>query len=107
MVWWRIITVTISIFCATEHHTICPMGASADPKPARQMENIKENDAPNISGNEIIDNLNYSKAIQSVPSPSNHKFGNAEVKARYDTHNGMPAIIFKSSDYYAVMAEEC
>lgn len=28
-------------------------------------------------------------------------------KARYSTHNGMPTIIFKASNYYGVKAEEC
>ncbi|OIT26457.1 PREDICTED: myb-like protein I [Nicotiana attenuata] len=29
------------------------------------------------------------------------------VIARHTTHNGMPAMIFKSKDYYGIMAEEC
>lgn len=36
-----------------------------------------------------------------------NRHGNPDVKARYTTHNGMPAVIFKASDYYGVMAEEC
>ncbi|MCD7470385.1 hypothetical protein HAX54_010185 [Datura stramonium] len=33
--------------------------------------------------------------------------GDPNVKARITTHNGIPAVIFKSNDYYGAMAEEC
>lgn len=33
--------------------------------------------------------------------------GDPSVKARVSTHNGIPAVIFKASDYYGVMAKEC
>ncbi|OIT38954.1 hypothetical protein A4A49_25151 [Nicotiana attenuata] len=54
-------------------------------------------------------NIHYGKAVVE-PAKHNAKgnrLGDPNVKARITTHNGMPAVIFKASDYYGVMAEEC
>ncbi|OIS98660.1 hypothetical protein A4A49_02340 [Nicotiana attenuata] len=51
---------------------------------------------------------NYAVALKppTILSPCANRYGNPEVKARFSIHNGMPAVIFRTSDYYGVMAEE-
>ncbi|OIT22687.1 hypothetical protein A4A49_29099 [Nicotiana attenuata] len=48
------------------------------------------------------------KVISSsnAPTPSNCH-GREAVIATHTTHNGMPPVLFKATDYYGVMAEEC
>ncbi|OIT38192.1 hypothetical protein A4A49_16410 [Nicotiana attenuata] len=48
----------------------------------------------------------YSNAVAGTSSTGNAININTVV-ARQTTHNGRPAVIFKSSDYYGVMAENC
>ncbi|MCD9558494.1 hypothetical protein HAX54_015881 [Datura stramonium] len=53
----------------------------------------------------------YAEKLQAPPNPNtrlnNHHQAGTEVKVRYSTHNGVPAVIFKANNYYGVMAEEC
>lgn len=53
--------------------------------------------------------LSYADKISSPPSPSpvDIKQEKEKVKARHTTHNGMPYVIFKASDYYGIMDESC
>lgn len=52
---------------------------------------------------------NYLEAIQTPATSSQkiNRYGDPVVKAHYSTHNGIPTVIFKASDYYGVMADEC
>jgi len=40
------------------------------------------------------------------PSPSIRQ-EREKVQARHSVHDGMPVVIFKASEYYGVMADEC
>ncbi|OIT39210.1 hypothetical protein A4A49_61029, partial [Nicotiana attenuata] len=46
-------------------------------------------------------------SASSSSSTADLKLEKEKVKARHTTHNGMPAIIFKASDYYGIMADSC
>ncbi|OIT35441.1 hypothetical protein A4A49_63769, partial [Nicotiana attenuata] len=53
--------------------------------------------------------LSYATKIISTsnaPTPPN-RHGRDSVIATHTTHNGMPTVLFKETDYYGVMAEEC
>ncbi|MCD7466517.1 hypothetical protein HAX54_003321 [Datura stramonium] len=57
----------------------------------------------------IVTNLNFAAVITTPikQKSKNPKSGDPNVKDRFSSHNGMPSIIFKASDYYGVMIEEC
>nr|XP_009620930.1 uncharacterized protein LOC104112649 [Nicotiana tomentosiformis]XP_016476814.1 PREDICTED: uncharacterized protein LOC107798353 [Nicotiana tabacum] len=77
--------------------------------PARPSEIMKPPVEKTTHEEGIPSTSNYVVALKSstIPGPCANRYGNPEVKARYSTHNGMPTVIFKASDYYGVMAEEC
>lgn len=77
--------------------------------PARPSEIMKPPVEKTTHEEGIPSTSNYAVAQKSptISSPCANRYGNPEVKARYSTHNGMPTVIFKASDYYGVMAEEC
>lgn len=49
--------------------------------------------------------LSYANTINSTPNPTKQE--QESVIARRTSHNGMPAVIFKTKDYYGVMTAEC
>ncbi|OIT34715.1 hypothetical protein A4A49_14012 [Nicotiana attenuata] len=54
-------------------------------------------------------NLSYATKVitsSNVPIPPN-RHGRESVVATHTTHNGMLVVLFKASDYYGIMAEEC
>ncbi|MCD7470082.1 hypothetical protein HAX54_009659 [Datura stramonium] len=66
------------------------------------------NPPPLSSTSEKPPNLNFAKAINlTKPKPINPRSGDPTVKSRITNHNGMPTVIFKSKEYYGVMAMEC
>lgn len=85
------------------------MGTPGASIPARLIEKNIVNGGENTTAEGIVQEPNYSKAIQSpaIASPNNHRFGNPDVKASYSTHKSILAIIFKASNYYGTMTEEC
>ncbi|XP_009765415.1 uncharacterized protein [Nicotiana sylvestris] len=85
------------------------MGTTSDLQPARLEENTTPEGEKIQIEEGILNNPNYATAVKTptMESTSSNRHGNPDVKARYSTHNGMPAIIFKASYYYGVMAEEC
>ncbi|KAM3266142.1 hypothetical protein P3L10_003136 [Capsicum annuum] len=54
----------------------------------------------------LIEKVTYSTALTVSPS-LNISSNTSTVMARQTTHNGKPVVIFKASDYYGVMEEEC
>lgn len=83
------------------------MGTPVGNLPVRLIE-ITDPPAEKITPTEEIPaTSNYASALKApiIPSPSPNRHGNPDVKAQFSTHNGMPAVIFKASDYYGVMAE--
>lgn len=57
----------------------------------------------------ILGNTSYTDkiSVSSNPSTVDLKLEKEKVKARHTTHNGIPTVIFKASDYYGIMAESC
>lgn len=51
----------------------------------------------------------YAHAISSSPKSAAMDVRQLKesVKATHTTHNGVPAVMFKASDYYGIMAAEC
>lgn len=85
------------------------METTAGTLPVCPTENLKPPAVKTITEEGISTPSKYAAALKApaVSSPSSNRYENPEVKARYSTHNGMPAFIVKTSDYYGVMAEEC
>lgn len=85
------------------------MGTPPGPVPAR-LNGEKDSRELSITIAEgIPEKQNYAGAIRAptFASPNANRQGSLEVKARYSTHNGMPAIIFKGFYYYGIMAQQC
>lgn len=60
----------------------------------------------------ISEKPSYASTITAPATCSTHpstsiRHEREKVQARHSTHNGMPAVIFKASEYYGVMADEC
>nr|XP_016494609.1 PREDICTED: uncharacterized protein LOC107813815 [Nicotiana tabacum] len=86
------------------------MGTPADPNPARISErDYASHNWEDNFGRRNPHQIQICDGFESslTANPSSSPYGDPTVKARFSTHNGMPAIIFKGSDYYGVMAEEC
>lgn len=85
------------------------MGLPITPERASLGENINNNTKATQITEEIAQKINYAKIIQDPinANSSKSRSGNPEVTARVTTHNGVPAVIFKASDYYGIMADEC
>ncbi|KAH0670547.1 hypothetical protein KY290_025961 [Solanum tuberosum] len=60
-----------------------------------------------VEGN--IEKTSYATKVLTIATPAttNFKHPRELVIAKHATHNGVPTVIFKSKDYYGVMAEEC
>lgn len=79
---------------------------------ARPVEQRTATTANPSIAKDISPKSNYPNAIRTpitlvTGNPNPDKLGDPQVKARYSTHNRIPAIIFKSFDYYRVMEEQC
>ncbi|MCD7470067.1 hypothetical protein HAX54_009635 [Datura stramonium] len=85
------------------------MGMLATPDTACQPDNNEALANMICKKDTIPPKPDYAKALQAppIPSPSNFRHENPEVRARVSTHNGISAIIFKARDYYGVTGEEC
>ncbi|XP_059283094.1 uncharacterized protein LOC132036733 [Lycium ferocissimum] len=85
------------------------MGTAATPILARVGDNNFDKRTTTSVLEEIPPINNYAKAIQSTgnPSPKENRFGNPKIKARVTSHNGVPAALFKTSEFYGEMANEC
>lgn len=60
----------------------------------------------------ISDKPPYASTITAPATNHTHPSttilqGREKVQARHSAHNGMPAVIFKASEYYGVIADEC
>lgn len=89
--------------------TLRQMGMPVGPLPALPTEakTTMEEQTTVEEGNGT--KSSYALAVSNPTSscPKKNCHGSLDVKARYSIRNGIPAIIFKASDYYGVMAEEC
>ncbi|MCD9646125.1 hypothetical protein HAX54_035677 [Datura stramonium] len=84
------------------------MGMPTDPFPVSLVASNEHTDEILAKECNSSHNLNYRGAIQTPklqPTGANQQ-GNSQVKARYATHNGVSSIIFKTRDYFGVMAKE-
>ncbi|OIT06812.1 hypothetical protein A4A49_12148 [Nicotiana attenuata] len=77
--------------------------------PARLGGQTIPNNMANQPSDPIGTKLTYAtKVISASTAPtSSICHGREAVIATHTTHNGMPAVLFKATDYYGVMDEEC
>ncbi|MCD7454706.1 hypothetical protein HAX54_025768 [Datura stramonium] len=75
------------------------MGMPDGPPPATLTENQNRH-----NGKKRVNPQNEKKSSYAGILSQQTKSG---IKARFSTHNGTPTVIFKASDYYGVMADEC
>ncbi|MCD9639177.1 hypothetical protein HAX54_023553 [Datura stramonium] len=92
----------VRIWTVDQEPTVGRSPASLEMEPP-----LKEGEAP--LNEESTGKLTYANTITAHTTanlnPIRHEM--EKVKARQSTHNGMPAVIFKTSDYYDIMANEC
>lgn len=55
----------------------------------------------------IHQKVDYAATVTAPTKSKSNRLADPNVKARITTNNGMPMVIFKSSDYNGVMAGEC
>ncbi|OIT27310.1 hypothetical protein A4A49_35878 [Nicotiana attenuata] len=84
-----------------------------DPQDGAVLTRLEGQSTPSHMANQPFElsdtKLTYATKIISssnTPNPPN-RHGRHSVVATHTTYNGVPAVLFKASDYYGVMAEEC
>ncbi|MCD9559308.1 hypothetical protein HAX54_017184 [Datura stramonium] len=84
-----------------------PMGSpSGDPKGQPLPQNVPPNGTkPNEHGEG--EKNSYTNTLIDNPSSAAASLEQQSVKSKRNFHNGMHAVIFKTRDYYGVMASQC
>nr|XP_016445582.1 PREDICTED: uncharacterized protein LOC107770762 [Nicotiana tabacum] len=96
-------------------HKLCsaPRTTSMAPSNGGQPARIDTQNDATVCANNPTESIakisSYATAITTATPlpPPKIRHPREAVSARHTTHNGMPAVIFKATDYYGVMAKEC
>ncbi|OIS99039.1 hypothetical protein A4A49_20107 [Nicotiana attenuata] len=83
------------------------MGTPAELEQVRLLENLAPPARPITNEESKTQKIDYAAVVANPAKLKGVRLGDPNVKARVSTHNGIPTVIFKASDYYGVMAEEC
>ncbi|KAM3233445.1 hypothetical protein P3L10_018804 [Capsicum annuum] len=85
------------------------MEPSEGPPPTRKEGYLNPPEGTNTTKDGIAEKRTYANYVTTPSSSIATCFhrGREAVIARQSNHNKMPAVIFKSKDYYGIMAEEC
>lgn len=88
-----------------------------DPSDGPDKARLEGQQVPPKEANQPTESIaaknSYANTLCSSPfSPHNQNGKDARqykepVQVRHTTHNGVPAVLFKASDYYGIMAAEC
>ncbi|XP_059285004.1 cytochrome P450 CYP72A219-like [Lycium ferocissimum] len=89
--------------------TRCLMEPPGSPNTARLVGEQAHTTGATTFTEEIAQKPSYANAIVTPPSipPRGNRYGYPSVKTRRTNHNGVRTVIFKSKDYYGIMAKEC